>query len=56
MLIVYSNMINLNDRALEHIMSNKGKWLADDVPENFSYEFTKFVLKVYDKVVNEKQQ
>jgi hypothetical protein len=51
MLIIYTGTDILLDKATEFIINNRGKWLITDQPENFSYEFIKFALRV-DKILN----
>ena len=54
MLIVYTGVDILRQRAIDYILECKGKWIKYDIPENFSYEFIKFALKVNDKMIENK--
>ena len=51
MLVIYTGSEILQERARQFVIDSRGKWLLKDQPENFSYEFIKFALKV-DRVCN----
>lgn len=50
MLVVYTDTEMLMEKALRLLHSSKGKWLRQDEPENFSYGFTKFAVRVQKKM------
>jgi hypothetical protein len=50
MLVVYTDTEMLMEKALPLLHSSKGKWLRQDQPENFSYGFTKFAVRVQKKI------
>ena len=50
MLVVFTNTLVVLEKAIRFLKDSRGKWLKKDQPENFSYEFIKFVLKVDTKI------
>lgn len=48
LICVLTGNATLNGKAKELLEVNKGQWIDQEMPENFSYGFTKFVLKQPD--------